>query len=730
MRRIAIAFGCLALASSAHGAEWPYWRGPHGNNVSTETGLPSAWTRDGQNQVWRDATWIGRSTPAVFDGRACASGRAGGRLETVACWDARDGRKLWERRFPVYNTTIPYTRVGWASVTGDPETGHLYAQNGDGHLFCLDREGKTVWERRLGEELGRVSGYGGRTHTVLIDEDRVLLSVVGAAFGDLAALRQRYVAMDKRDGRVLWINTPNNVNVEDFNNQSNAIVAELGGRRLVIGGGADGWLYAIDSRTGESVWRFHFSQKSLNAPVTVVGTTVYAVSDGEPVDESFLGQIVAINGIGSGDITATNRLWHTDAIMAGFAAPVHDAASDRLYVVDNSANLYALDAKTGRKLYEANVGTVGRGTPLLADGKLYVTEVNGTLAIVKPHADRFEMLDTDRLTMAEGRQTELWGSIAAAYGRLYFMAEDGVYCVGDPQKPFGGPAPGKGPAPAAKPITAAAGEPASILLVPAEAQIRSGDELAFEIHAFDAKGNRLGTLPAASATFTLEGLKGGVANGRFRADAAAGAQGGRIKVGAGGKEAVSRVRVYPPLPWSEDFEAGKVPSHWVSAGRFSIGEAPEGKTLHKAPAPVGLNRSTALIGPADMRGYTIEVELKGQKRGRRSPDIGLVNAGYTLDLQGNHQRLQVRSWASELEFSKQIDFAWEFDTWYRMKLRVDQQGGTALVRGKVWKKGDPEPEAWTISYDDPSGIAAGAPGVYADSPTDVDMDNLKVVVNR
>jgi outer membrane protein assembly factor BamB len=734
MRRIATVFACLVLAAGAGhalAADWPYWRGPQGNNVSSETGLPSSWTRDGASQLWRDATWIGRSTPAVFDGRVCASGRTGGRLEAVACWNAKDGAKLWERRFPVYNTTIPYTRVGWANVTGDPETGYLYAQNGDGHLLCLDREGKTVWERRTGEELGRVSGYGGRTHTVLVDEDRVVLSVVSTGWGDLGgAVRQRYMGLDKRTGRVLWINTPNNVNVEDFNNQSNAIVAELGGRRVMVGGGADGWLYALDSRTGESIWRFHLSQKSLNAPVTVAGSTVYAAADGEPVNESFLGQVVAINGLGKGDITATNRLWHADAILAGFAAPVHDAAGNRLYVLDNSGNLHALDAKTGAKLYDMNVGTVGRGTPLFADGKLYVTEVNGHLAIVKPHADRFELLDSDRLTMAEGRQTELWGSIAAAYGRIYFMAEDGVYCLGDARTPYTGPAPGRGPAPPARELSVASGTPATVLLVPAEAQLGASEELAFELHAFDAGGRRLGRLPIAGATFALEGLKGAVTDGRFRPDAAAGNQAGRVKVTVGGKEGVARVRVFSPLPWSFDFEDGTVPRGWVAAGRFAPGTSPQGKTLHKAPAAAGLNRSTAFIGPADMKGYTIEADLKGEKRGRRMPDIGLVNAGYTLDLQGNHQRLQVRSWASELDFSKQVEFAWLPDTWYHMTLRVEEDGGTARVRGKVWKRDEPEPAGWTIEYDDASGIGEGAPGVYADSPTNVDMDNLKVVVNR
>jgi outer membrane protein assembly factor BamB len=727
MKLSGVSLALLALvagaASPLRAEEWPSWRGPRSNNISEETGLPSRWTRGGENMLWR-AEWVGRSTPAVFDGRVCASGRAEQRFEAVACWDARDGRKLWERRFPVYNTTIPFSRVGWASVTADPETGYLYAQNGDGHLLCLDRDGKTVWERRLGEEMGRSSGYGGRTHTPLVDGPNLIMSVVGTGWGDLSALRQRYAAFDKRTGAVVWIATPSDAVVEDFNNQANAVVAEIGGRRLIIGGGADGWIYALRAETGELQWKFRMSQKSLNSPVTVVGNTVYATSNGEPVDGNFLGQIVALDGSGSGDVTATARIWNTDAILAGFAAPVFHAG--RLYVVDDSANLRAFDAKTGKPLFETNLGTVGRAAPLIADGKLYATEVNGHVTILRALDDRFEVLDRDALTAPEGRQIELWGGFAAAYGRLYFMAEDGLYALGDKAKPF----PARPAAPRASSAPApAAGEAASLLLVPAEAQVAVDKELAFEVRGFDAAGKPVRVAPGA--TFALEGLSGTVsADGRFRPDPAAGNQAGKVKVALAGKEAVSRVRVFKPLPWSEDFEAGKVPGYFLGAGRFTITDLEGSKVLHKAPVQTGLNRATAFIGPSSLSGYTIEADLRAVKRGRRMPDLGLMNGGYTLDLQGNHQRLQVRSWASELGFSKQIEFPWQPDVWYRMRLRVDPAPAKVVVRGKVWPKSEPEPAAWTIEYEDPSGILAGAPGLYAESSTELDFDNVQVMVNR
>ncbi len=731
-RWVALALAALP-AAPARASEWPQWRGPEGNSVSPETGLVSKWSRAGENLVFR-IDWVGRSTPAVFDGRVCASGRADLRYEVIGCWDARDGRPLWQRRFVVYDTTIPFSRVGWASVSGDPETGYLYAQNGDGQLVCFDRQGKTVWEWRLGEEMGRSSGFGGRTHTALIDEDRVITSVVGTGWGDQAALRQRYVAFDKRTGKVLWMATPNTIPVEDFNNQANGTIAVIGGQRLMIGGGADGFIYAVKSRTGELVWKYHFSTKSLNSPVTVVGDTVYASQSEEPLEGNFTGQVVALDGTGSGDITAAATRWHTDGITSGFAAPLHHQG--RLYVITNSGTIHALDAKTGQDLFSYNLGTIGRGSPVFADGKIYATEENGNVHILKPGADRFEALDHQHLTMPEGRHVEIWGSFAVAYGRIYFLAEDGLYCLGDKKAPFRGPAPGgaKAAAPLAiafDPPPPSGANPAALLVVPGEVMAKAGEEVAFEVRAFDEKGWALPATAAKGATFTLEGLAGAInPEGRFKADPAKGTQSGKVKATLGTLSATARVRVFAPLPWSEAFESGKVPAGWVGAGRFTIAEGEGGKTLHKAPVQTGLNRSSVFIGPSSMSGYTIEADLRATKKGRRMPDLGLINGGYTLDLMGNHQRLQVRSWASELAFSQTVDFKWEPDVWYRMKLRVDVLPDKSVARGKVWRKGETEPAEWTISYDDKGRIPAGAPGIYGDSPVDIDYDNLMVVVNQ
>jgi outer membrane protein assembly factor BamB len=728
---LAVAAAGLAVASLASAGDWPGWRGPHRDGTSGEKGLVATWAKTGDNLVWKaeltkeDVT--PRATPIVFDGRACISARAGAgllRQEIAACFDAGNGKKLWERRFPVYNTTVPFSRVGWASLAGDPETGYVFAQNVDGQLVALDRAGKTVWQRRLGEELGRGSGFGGRTLVPIVDEDRLILGLVGAGWGDMAGPRQRYVAFDKRTGAVRWVSTPSGGPFEDANNNASPTVGEIDGRRLMVAGGADGWLYAVDARTGEPVWKFHLSRRSVNSPPLIKGHVVYAAHSEENVDlPGLMGRVVAIDARGRGDITKTAEIWRSDGIAVGFAAPT--IAEGRVYVVDNAANLHALDEKTGKPLWTFNLGTIGRGAPTYADGKIYATDQTGHVFVLEAGPTGAKALDQEALTMPEGRFAEIWGSVAIAYGRLYLVAEDGLYCIGRKDAPFAAKAspaePPVAPAPAGAPV-------ARLLVVPAEVVAKAGETVTFEAWAFDDKGR---FLRKEKAQWVLEGLTGEISQDGLLKTSPSATTVGKIRASAAGQTGSAQARFFGPLPWSFDFEGGTVPRHWIGAGpRFKVTELGGSKRLHKPPVTSGLSRSTVFVGPATMKGYTVEADLLATRQGRRMPDMGLVNQGYTLDLMGRHQKLQLRTWGAELDKSANAPFPVEPDTWYRAKLRVDVAGEKGTVRGKVWKKGAPEPEAWTISLEDPIVVQEGSPGIYGDSVTDIYYDDLTVKVNE
>jgi outer membrane protein assembly factor BamB len=411
----------LATAGALHAAEWPSWRGPGYDGVSAETGLVSSWSPAGENLVWK-ADFVGRSTPVVLRGQACVIGRVGesvDRQEIVACFDAGTGRKRWEHRFNVYNTTVPFNRVGWASLVGDPETGNIYANGVAGQLIAYDREGKILWSRFQAEEFGRLSGYGGRTQTPVIDGDQLILSSVSSGWGKHAAPRHRYFSFDKRTGDVLWIATPGNMPF-DMNTQSVPVIAEIKGRRLLVAGDADGHVYALDANTGQKIWAFRLSRRGINSSVVVVGDRVFASHSEENVDDPLMGRLVCIDGTGEGDVTGTHELWRINELGAGFPSPAyHDG---RLYVIDNSANLHSIDAESGEIVWQHSLGTVGKGSPVVADGKLFATEVNGRFHIIEPGKDAARQLDLDELTVADGRYAEIYGSPATSPRRAASIA--------------------------------------------------------------------------------------------------------------------------------------------------------------------------------------------------------------------------------------------------------------------------------------------------------------------
>ena len=716
----------LALAAPAAAQDWPSWRGRHQTGVSNETGLVSSWSPEGENLIWSD-TWVGRSTPAVFDGRVCANGRTGGGIderEIVACWNAETGARLWEHTFSVTNTTVPFNRVGWGSVTGDPETGYLYAMNIDGHLNAFDRDGVIVWSWRLAEDLGRASGYGGRTSSPIVDENQLLLSIIGSIWGAHGGPpRHRYVAFDKRTGEVHWIRAPGGT-VADMNTQSVGVVGVVNGQRLWIDGNADGHIYALKVRTGEPVWDFHLSKRGINVSPVLVGNTVYVAHSEENIDENTMGRLVAIDATGTGEVTTTHERWRLNEKGFGFSSPLaHDG---RVYIIDNSANLYAVDAQNGEVAWEFTTGTVGKSSPVWADGKLYITEVNGNIRILRPGPNGATELDHSELSVEDGRNAEIYGSFAIGYGRLYVTAESGIYCIGDTRAPFNAT---PGVAPPLVDEAAPSGTAASIQVVPAEVIVSAGDTVSFQVRTFDANGRLLGTRDAA---WSIETLVGGRVSpsGVLSTDPRTTNQAGTVVATIGNLTAAAQVRVFAPLPWTETFESGR-PAHWIGGGgSLAVVDQGGNQMFRKGASRTGIHRHAIYLGPSSMSGYTVQMDVMATEQGRRRPDVGLINSGYTMDLQGNRQKIQLQSWAAELRLKEEVDFLWEPNIWYRLKLRVDIQGDRGLIRGKIWPRDATEPADWTVTAEDPVPVRQGSPGIIGYSPIDIFFDNVSVVENQ
>jgi outer membrane protein assembly factor BamB len=713
------------------GGDWPEARGPYRDGTSKETGLPERWALNGENFLWR-APYGGRSTPVVVGDRVYVqnpAGRGSDLQERVMCLDANTGRVIWEYRVNLFQSDAPPHRVGWASPAVDPETGNVYAFSVAATVVALDKDGKLVWQRSVGEEFAAFTTHGGRTNSPIIDGDLVIVSAPVSNWGAQAARQHRFIALDKRSGEIVYVASPGARPYDT--NYSAPLITTINGMRLLISGSGDGAVHAMKPQTGEKVWSFVAAKRAINTGVVASGTSVFVSHGDENLDTSQLGLIAAIDGSLTGDIKTTK--WATKGLEFGFSSPVLDG--QRLYQIDNSAWLRAFDVESGRELWEYSLGRSQRGPLVFADGKLYGGTENGTFFIVRPHADRAEVLSqvelpisTDSVGGSEGTPEQIQSGAAISRGRVFFVTSDAVYA-------FGSKAPRPQTAPAVdEPAVVGSGMPTFVQVAPTELTLAPGQTVRLRARLFDGKGQFIREEQAAE--WTLQGLKGTVAGGAFTVAKEPEDQAGVIRATVAGLTGEARARVIRPMPWTETFEGypdAAVPPGWINAtsGGFTVVTLDGGKVLQKAPTNTLLKRIRLFTGSTDWSNYTVEADVRAATRRRQLGDVGITAQRYSLVLYGNSQRLKLEPWEPETTRSVTVPFAWKPDTWYHLKLRVENRpDGGVRAQGKAWETGQPEPAQWMIDKTDPIGNRQGAAGLFIDAEFGAHVDNLKVAANQ
>jgi outer membrane protein assembly factor BamB len=710
--------------------DWPEARGPNRDGISVETGLPDKWALNGQNFLWR-APFGGRSAPIVMGNRVYVQNPAeqGATLqERVMALDTDTGKVVWEYRFNIFQSDVPPHRIGWASPAADPETGNIYALSGGAEAIALSKDGKKLWSRSIGEEFAAFTTHGGRTMSPIIDGDLVIVSAAISSWGTAANRSHRFVALDKRTGDIIYIANPGGRPYDTA--YAAPTIAPINGLRLLISGLGDGGIHAIKPQTGEKVWSFVAAKRAINTGVVVKGTSVIVSHGDENLDTSELGMIGAIDGSQTGDIKTTK--WAAKGDQFGFSSPVIDGT--RLYQVENGSRLKAFDVETGRELWRQPLGTVQKAPLVLADGKLYVGTESGKFFVVRPQAERAEVLSEVELPLsknsvqqAEGTPEPILAGAAVSRGRIFFVSSDAVYAIG--------PKTAKNVTGFAVDAPAEKGEGTSAFLqvAPTELVLKPGQAVKLHARLFDAKGRFL--REDSAATWSLQGLKGTVADGSFTVASDPVEQAGLIKATSGALSGEARARVVHPLPWTETFDSyadGAVPPGWVNAvaGKFSVTTLDGQKVLQKAADNTIFKRIRAFIGPVDWSNYTFEADVRGTTRRRQMTDIGITVQRYSLVLYGNSQQLKLEPWEPETQRTTAVPFAWKADTWYHLKLRVENTAdGKVRALGKAWPTSEAEPAQWAIDKVDPNGNHQGAPGLFVDAEFGAYLDNLKLTAN-
>ena len=781
LRALTLLAACVA-SCAALAAEWPDWRGPQENRAAGGPPLVTSFDPEkGTNILWKNDEAGGISTPVIMGGKLYTLVRhkpgTKEEAEKVLCLDAATGKKLWENVFNVYLSDVPAERVGWSAVIADPATNTVFAHGVCGVFTAIDAEtGKTRWQRSLHEEFGFLSTYGGRTNIPVVFEDLVIASAVVTGWGDTARPAHRFLGMDAKTGEVRWMNGTKEL--PEDTTYSTPSLTSVSGQAALIFGSSDGSVWNLQPRTGKAVWNFKLSRRGLNVAPLVDGETIYISQAEENLDNTTMGSATAFRAAGSGDITATNAIWQRKGVMDGRAMPV--VLGERVYFVDDGAKVYVFDKATGEPVGKPQklLGTIVRGSPLVADGKLYICSTSGW-HVLEPTKDGLKFVNRMRLD----EEDEVTASPIASNGRIYLTTGERLYCLGDKLGDTSAAASSSASVPATLPqqvsdaTKAPAGEPAWVQVVPAEAQIAAGETLPLKVRLFDAAGRFVKESPA-EFTATAGTISG---DGRYTAPADKHAA-ALVTAKVGGLEGKARIRSMPPLPWKFDFEEialepnpkggpprGEPPLPWIGMRYRHVVRTVDGsKCLVKVTTIPKGTRSQGWIGPIRLRSYSITADFRAQETGvekpgspasgsqnakpaaasasdadafakafgnpaalekARMPDMGLIAQRYTLDLMGASQQLQVRSWPPQVatHFSKTIPFPWEAGRWYTMKFEARSQGSTAMLRGKVWPRGESEPAAWTIEASHDNGNLQGSPGFFGNSKdSEISIDNVVV----
>ena len=398
MTKLAFAVvGGLALVATELTAEnWPQFRGPSSQGVSSESNLPMTWSVR-ENIAWKATlTGFGTSSPIVWndriivtsqigsvppagggnnpqlarDDRALAAqenpiGRTPGEVWfVVEAFRRSDGTRLWDYRT---RATGPLPEVhekhNLATPTPVTDGERVYAWFGNGQLVALDMEGRLVWTRHLGLEYSRFETQWGHGSSPTLHAD--LLILLCDHLNDAYLL-----ALDARTGKERWKVNRGNGRVS----HSTPLVVR-GPQRLELLVNSSQRIDAYDPLTGKLLW-YTGSERQTPIPSAVFHDGRIYLSRGYRNSD-----YMAIRPGGSGDVTKTHVEWQA-ASGASYVPSIvyHDGL---LYMTNEVGVVTCADASTGERVWRHRLDGVFFASPVVGNGRVYLVSETGTTFVLR-----------------------------------------------------------------------------------------------------------------------------------------------------------------------------------------------------------------------------------------------------------------------------------------------------------------------------------------------------------
>ena len=409
--------GIVLLAFSAgvaHADNWPQWRGPTLNGLSAEKNLPERWTTD-ENITWKLPMpgWSG-STPVVWRNHIFLNVAEGDNLYLWSV-DRTKGSVQWKQLLGGGNVKMRKQNMSSPSPVTDGKS--VYVMTGTGILKAFDFSGRELWSRDIQKEYGTFGLNWGYASSPLLFEDSLYIQVLHGMKTDDPSYVLR---IGKKTGKTVWKVERATIAIRESPDSYTTPALLRYGKtiELVITGGD--CVTGHDLPTGKELWRANGlnpdndpSYRIVASPV-VYNEIVYAPTRVRP--------LLALRAGGRGDISSSHLLWSTPN---GPDVPTPVTDGKYFYIVNDRGIMWCLDAKTGAEIYgrhRLKPGTYS-SSPVLADGKIYVTNEEGLTSVVKA-GPQFGIVAENPLN------DYCLSSPAISDGQIFIRTAASLYCIG------------------------------------------------------------------------------------------------------------------------------------------------------------------------------------------------------------------------------------------------------------------------------------------------------------
>ncbi len=452
----------LLLALPLASQDWPMWGGnPQRNMYSPIKNLPSSWDiATGKNIKWKaELGTTSYGNPTVADGKvfvgtnndnprnAAITGDKG----ILMCFREMDGKFLWQAVHDKLEQPYDWPEQGVCSSPA-VEGKRLYYVSNRAEVVCLDTEGfmdgkndgtfqeetlkgpadaDIIWKLDMIKELGIIPHNMANSSPAIWGD----LIFVETSNGEdeiegkvTTPLAPSFIAVDKNTGKVVW--QDNSPGARILHGQwASPALGEVADVMQVFFPGGDGWLYGFEAKTGKKLWSFNLNPKDAVWPKTmnyIISTPVFhdgkiflAVGQ-DPDNGQGVGHMYCIDPSKTGDITESGRVWHYDKIRRSISTA---GISDGLvYISDFSGFLHCLDIPSGKPYWTHDMLAAIWGSPLVADGKVYLGDEDGDLAVFQAGKER-------KLLSEINMQSSVYSTPVAANGVLYVMTRNALYAI-------------------------------------------------------------------------------------------------------------------------------------------------------------------------------------------------------------------------------------------------------------------------------------------------------------